>query len=375
MPQSTLPPSVVSRANQLALKMLKAVEPDRLNLVLAPITTQLALQMTAAGARGETANELVRTLGLKPDQGLLVASEVTQLAARSNQGQSLQIASGLYVDSSLSLASAFEKTVREGFHASLKQLPFAVDADAARLEINRDVARLTADKLQSLLPPGSVEPLTRTVLVSAVRADLAWQEAFDAHATRDEPFKRADGSEKAVPFMQREATFSMGMLGEDTTVIEIPYAGGELAMVVVLPPPQHASKSVYDADVLGRTLERLAPAKILLKLPRFSIKLESTSLKPVLEALGLKRLFSSNADLSAIAGKPGDLFVADVVHGAYVEVSERGTEASGASAVTIRTRSAQLRPPPTVAVDRPFVFLIRQVSSGLILFAGRVGSP
>ncbi len=376
MPHSSLPPSVVTRANQLALQMLKSAEPSRTNLVLAPITTQLALQMTAAGAKGETANELSKALGLKPEQGQLIAQELARLTKQVASGSALRVTSGLYVERNMTLAHAFEKTVREGFHAKLTPLGFADNPEDARHAINRDVAQATNDKIPDLLPEGAVDALTRGVLVSAVHADLSWQDAFNPNLTQAGPFKRADGSEPQVLFMQREATFSLGILGEETTVIEIPYAGGELAMVVLLPPaPQAASKALYDADVLGRTLERLAPAKVLLKLPRFSVKLNSISLKPVLQTLGLKRLFEPSADLSGIAGKPGDLWVSDVAHGAFIDVNEKGTEAAGATAVTVTTRGAMPQKPIHCDSGRPFLFLIRQVSSGLILFVGRVGSP
>lgn len=375
MPNSVLPPSVVARVNRLALRSLQKLEPTRENLVLAPITTQLALQMTALGARGNTATELAKLLGLKPEQGLLVAQEIRNLAEANRDTTGLRIASGLYIDESLPLVSAYEKALRDGYHANAVRLPFVQDPEAARTQINRDVASHTDQKLDNLLPPGAVHALTRAVLVSAVTLSAPWQAAFDPKETSEGPFQRADNTESNVPFMQRDGEFLLGMLGEDTTVIELPYAGGALAMDIVLPPPRHSSHSVYDPEILGRTLERLSPAHIRLKLPRFTAKLESMSLKSFLISLGASELFSAKADLSGLAGKPHDLWIDDVLHGAFVEVHEKGTEASGASAVTIRTRSAGPRPPPTVAVDRPFLFLIRQVSSGLILFAGRIGAP
>jgi serpin B len=269
----------------------------------------------------------------------------------------------------------FEKELREGFHASRLSVPFAKDPEAARARINQDVASHTGDRLKELLTPGSVDTLTRAVLVSAVAMLAQWKQAFDPAQTQDAPFLRSDQSKVSVPFMQRTAEFSLGMLGEDTTVLELPYSGGELSMVVVLPAGDHTPKEVFDAETLGRTLERLAPAKVILKLPRFTAKLDSTNLIPFLQGLGVHDLFGSQADLSGIAGKPGELFVSDVLHGAFVDVNEKGTEAAGATAVAIRLRSAPAQEPPVINVDRPFVFLIRQVSSGLILFAGRIGDP
>jgi serpin B len=147
-------------------------------------------------------------------------------------------------------------------------------------------------------------------------------------------------------------------------------------MDVVLPGShEHTPTEAFDADALGRALERLEPGKVKLLLPRFQAELGSASLVPLLKAAGVKALFEpGRADLSALAGSPGELWVSDVLHGAFVKVDEQGTEASGATAVVITTKSA--RPAlPVVAVNRPFLFFVRQRGSGLILFAGRVGHP
>ena len=275
----------------------------------------------------------------------------------------------------MSIQPAFEKELREGFHASRMSVPFAKDPEAARARINQDVAAHTGDRLKDLLPAGSVDPLTRAVLVSAVAMLAQWKHAFDPAKTRDAVFTRHGKPEVTVPFMERAGEYELGMLGEDTTVLELPYGGDELSMVVMLPSGEKIPKEVFDADTLGRTLERLEPAKALLKLPRFTAKLDSTNLIPLLQELGVHHLFGPQADLSGIAGKPGDLHVSSVLHGAFVDVNEKGTEATGATAVVVALRSVAAQQPPVIAFNRPFVFLIRQISSGLILFAGRIGDP
>ncbi len=372
---SALPPKVVRKANELTLRMLENVEPERPNLILAPITTLLALEMVLPGARGKTAQELEQRLGLKTTQAELVAKELKQLARSPGPGNELQLTSGLYTEERMTVHAAFERQLREGFYASRVSLPFAKDPEAARARINQDVAQHTGDRLKELLTPGSVDTLTRAVLLSAVSMTAQWKDAFDPARTEEGPFERRDRQSVQVPFMQRAGSFLLGMLGEDATVVELPYAGDELAMVIVLPSPGTFPKEVFDADTLGRTLERLAAANVVLKLPRFTARLDSTNLIPFLEELGLHALFSQQADLSGIAGKPGELYVSQVLHGAFVDVNEKGTEAAGATAVGIRTRSAATREPPTVLVNHPFVFLIRQPASGLILFAGRIGDP
>ncbi|MFT3925638.1 MAG: serpin family protein [Myxococcales bacterium] len=371
---SNLPPSLVLAANQLALRMLRDLEPGRVNLVLAPITATLALQMTLPGAREQTARELEKALAIKPGQGLLLAKELARLATAPGAGNALHVASGFYADEAMSVAPAFARELREGYHASSFSVPFSKSPESARERINQDIATHTGGRLERLLGPGSIDSLTRAVLVSAVAMQAVWKDAFNPQNTHDGPFTPSGKPAVSVPFMERQADYALGMLGEDTTVLELPYAGGELSMVIVLPGGESMPKEAFDADVLGRTLERLEPAKAKLQLPRFTAKLDSVELIPMLKELGIKALFSSQADLSGIAGKPGDLYVSHVLHGAFVDVNEKGTEASGATAVGIRTRALPA-PVPVLTINRPFAFLIRQVSSGLVLFAGRIGDP
>jgi serpin B len=372
---SSLPPAVVLKANELALRMLQDVEPARANLILAPITTLLALEMTLPGARGKTAQELERSLGLNGPQAQLVAKELKRFAASPGAGNKLQLASGLYTDEGLTIQASFERELRETFHASRLSVPFTKNPEAARARINQDVAQHTGERLKELLTPGSVDSLTRAVLLSAVAMVAQWKQAFDPARTQPGTFERRNQSSVQVPFMERTGSFSLGMLGEDATVLELPYSGDDLSMVIVLPSGDALPKEIFDADTLGRTLERLATANVLLKLPRFTAMLDSTDLIPFLRGLGVQALFGSQADLSGIAGKPGELYVSHVLHGAFVDVNEKGTEAAGATAVAVRTRSAAAKEPPVIQVNKPFLFLIRQMSSGLILFAGRIGDP
>jgi serpin B len=373
---SAAPPSATSHANGLALRMLQTLEPTRENLVLAPITAVLALHMTLPGARGQTAAELRAQLGIEPKHGGALAADLRELSAAPGTGNSLAWSVGLYAKDGLRFVSAYRDLLHSTYQAALRSVPFATDAEAARTQINEDVATATAGRLKQLFAPGSISTDTRVVLTSAVALMAQWADAFDPKRTSQAAFTRRDRRVVQVPYMVREGEFAMGMLGDDASVIELPYAGGQLAMDIVLPGSlDDSALDVSDADALGRALERLEPAMVRLSLPRFTAELDSISLKPFLEAAGVRTLFSANADLSGISAAPGELRVTDIVHAAFIDVNEQGTEAAGATGVGIGTLSAGTPRVPEVTVNRPFLFVVRQPASGLILFAGRIGDP
>jgi serpin B len=253
----------------------------------------------------------------------------------------------------------------------MNTLAFASNPEAARAHINREVASVTAGQLRELLAPGKVDADTRAVLTSALALSGPWATGFDAAQTRERPFTLADHSVVKVPVMVREGEFALGMLGDDTTVLEIPYAGERLVMDVVLPSSEQGlPPEAFDVDALGRTLERLAPAQVQVSLPRFRAALPSVALKPFFERLGVRALFApGQADLRGIAGSARELHVAEVFHGTSVVVDERGVSPGR------RVKSGDQARMPKVSVDRPFMFLVRDRVSDLILCAGRIDDP
>jgi serpin B len=375
---STLPPHMVSQLNGLALRMLAELEPEHRNLVLAPAAAALAVQLLLPGARGQTALEIQRVFGLKSAQGSLLAKELARVAGAPGPGNTLALLTGLYVDTALGLAPGYERNLRESYHAHVGSLPFAHDAADARAQLERELAAATGGQLDAAASPGAgaaPSSSTRLLVVSALALTATWQTPFDPALTHARPFQRRGQAGVEVPFMERPGEIALGMLGEDTTVIELPFAGGELALDVLAPSSSEgAPKEAFDADTLGRTLERLEPAHVTLRLPRFGLKLPADSLKSWLGALGLAHLFGAEAELHGIASKAGALQVSDLLHAASIELGEHGASAAEPSAHEPQPRGPGASP-PVVAVDRPFLFLVRGLKSGLILLAGRFGDP
>ncbi len=260
------------------------------------------------------------------------------------------------------------------YDAGLRLLDFAGDPEAARGIINGWVSEQTEGRIQDLLPPRTVDALTRLVLTNAVYFNAAWAEQFDPRETRDGAFYLLDGSQVTVPMMRRTANYGY-VAGEGFQAVELPYDGKELAMVILLPNVGRFEEfeNSLDAQGVEEILEGLAYREVALTMPRFQVE-SDFSLVDTLAAMGMPAAFQpGQADFSGMDGSH-DLYIGTVLHRAFVSVDESGTEAAAATAVVIGV-TALPAPPVEVTVDCPFIFLIRDLRTGTILFVGRVVNP
>jgi serpin B len=352
------------------------------NKFYAPFSISEALAMTWAGARGATASQMASALRFTlPAARLHPAFDALDLAlasrgqnaqASDGQGFRLNVANALWGQIGYTFLAPFLDTLAEDYGAGMHVVDFVGAPEPARKIINDWVAGKTEDRIQDLLPAGSIDATTRLVLTNAIYFNAAWATPFEASRTKAAPFTRRDGSTVQVQTMAGYPEVPYGE-GDGWAAVELPYDGKELSMVLILP-----AAGQLDAFEAGLTGERLAaiPAAMTehgvdLTLPRF--KIESTfSLADQLAKLGMKDAFTDTADFSGMNGK-GGLFVGAVLHKAFVDVSEAGTEAAAATAVVVNTTSAP--EPATLHLDRPFLFFIRDVATGTVLFFGRVEDP
>jgi serpin B len=334
--------------------------------------------MAYAGAAGETAQAFEGTLRLPyKGEALLRAWKGLEdsLAGARTEGTELSVAGSVWPDRSAALKRAYLRSVERAFGARILPQDFAGGGDAPRLAINGWAARQTRDKVRDLIPlPLPAD--TRLVLANAVYFKGAWREPFDAAETREASF-RAPGGRVKVPFMRR--TGSWGYLEDDLgQALELPYAGRRLSMVVLLPKDKKGALAALESSLSGEALtarlEGLAGERVELSLPRFSVSWGTESLREALSSLGLGKAFGGEADFSGMTGDRS-LKISDVLHRAFVDVTEEGTEAAAASAAVI-TRSVQVTgPPKPFKADRPFVFLVRDRETGAVLFMGRLSDP
>ncbi|MGA7744366.1 MAG: serpin family protein, partial [Polyangia bacterium] len=236
----------------------------------------------------------------------------------------------------------------------------------------------TDDKIQNLLPPGSVDNLTKLVLTDAVYFNAAWNTPFDPNNTQDGPFTRLDGSSVTVSFMNAYLPSLPAIQGTNFVAASLPYADTRLSLVVVVPNAGQFSQveSSLNATTLATLVAGLTSQPVILTLPRFKVE-TATSLKVLLQALGMTSAFiPGTADFSGMDGAR-DLCISNVFHDAFINVAEKGTEAAAATAVVLGTVSVALPPPTGLLVDatRPFIYFLYDQPTGAILFMGRVQDP
>ncbi len=355
------------------------------NLVFSPFSISTALAMTLAGARGDTAAQMAKVLHLDgpTDRAVDVAGSLVAAYAAPDQKVTVRVANRLFGDKTYTFEPPFLARLQRAFGAPLEPLDFKGATEASRQRINGWVAGETHDRIRDLVPATGVTADTRLALVNAVYFLGDWASPFDRPATSDAAFFTARATPKSVPTMHQNGHFRFAAL-DGVHVLELPYDSGALAMSFVLPDA---------VDGLGAVEARLTPAllehwlgvgssySVDVALPKLQIAPDALSLGDTLSAMGMPlALTRGQADLTGIANpaSPADrLFIAKVFHKAFVKVDEKGTEAAAATAVmgALAGAAPVQEQPKEFKADHPFLFFLRDLRSGLILFMGRVTDP
>jgi serpin B len=373
--------AVVQGNNAFAFDLYGQLRSKEGNLFFSPYSISAALAMTSAGARGQTLDEMTKTLHYPAQETLHPGFQALTAGLNGDpnvrRGYQLSTANALWGQEGFGFRPDFLKLTRDHYGAGLREVDFG-DEPTARRTINAWVEKETHDKIKDLIPPNLLTADTRLVLTNAIYFKGDWASQFKKDRTRDEPFFLADGKQVKTPLMHQTGTFGYA---ETATcqALELPYVGKDLSLLVLLPTKADglaALEKGFSADTVNGVLGRLrATQDVDVTLPKFKTT-AAFRLEAELMALGVKRAFGGGADFSGMAGSPGDLFISSVVHKAFVEVNEEGTEAAAATAVTLGGTSSAVPPPkPVFRADHPFVFLIRDNKSGTILFLGRLADP
>ncbi|HET6584531.1 MAG TPA: serpin family protein [Nannocystaceae bacterium] len=374
--------AVATSINAFAVDLHKALGAKPGNLFVSPASISIAFAMTHAGAKGQTEKELADVFHYG-DTAKLHEGFAGTLARwdAAKGGLELDVANRLFGDKTVKFEPAFLDATKATFGAPLETVDFKTAAEPARVHINTWVAEQTHDKIEDLLPAGGVSDATRLVLVNAVYFKAKWSEPFEVGATADAPFHGAKGDEQ-VKMMSRVDHMTLGIAKDaKAKVLELPYEGGEYAMVVVLPDDTKGLAKLeksLTADKLKAWIDGATGQRVELKLPRFTIEPgEALALRSTLEKLGAKTAFDpGKADFTGMAPKSEQLVISEAFHKAFVAVDEAGTEAAAATAVSMKAGAAPPTDPPVPFVaDHPFLFLIRDAKSGAILFMGRLVDP
>jgi serpin B len=372
--------AIVRGDNQFAVDLyaqLKREQPDK-NLFFSPTSISLALCMTAAGASGPTQSEMANVLHLDADLAQAHAHFHQLLeqwnATGEKRAYQLRVANRLWGQQGYPIRPEFLTLTRQQYGAEMLLLDFAQPAAASR-EINHWVEEQTNNKIKDLIPPASLDALTRLVLTNAVYFKGDWVQPFSKQGTREEDFTVSAQAKVKVPLMHQQTR--LGYAEEETfQAIELPYAGGDLSMVVLLPKEAGGLPELEQAitvDKLASAISKLHVREVNAYLPKFKLE-TSFGLNATLEALGMKQAFSRAADFSGISAEK--LYISAVLHKAYVDVNEEGTEAAAATGVVMKALAMpHMESIPVFRADHPFLFLIRDTRAGSILFLGRLTSP
>jgi serpin B len=375
---------LVEGNSAFAFELYQALREERGNLFYSPYSISLALAMTYAGGRGETAQQMADTLQFLLEQERLhpafnwLDAELTRrgegAAGKDGEGFRLNIVNAIWGQKDYEFLSDFLDVLAENYGAGLRILDFITETEKSRLTINDWVSDQTEGRIEDLIPQGAIGELTRLVLTNAIYFNAAWEYPFDEDITVDGPFYLLDGGQVIVPMMKQTESFGYTE-GEGYQAVELLYDGCELSMVILL--PEAGNFEAFEEGLQGQQvsdiISGLQPTEVALTMPRFEFDSEF-SLNDTLAEMGMPIAFSGAADFSGMTGNR-ELFISDVIHKAFVAVDEAGTEAAAATAV-IMELTAVPEPPVEVTIDRPCIFLlIRDIETGAILFVGRIMNP
>ncbi|MBP1707054.1 MAG: serpin [Chloroflexi bacterium] len=390
-PRQTAPPvdqsdvaAQVDGNSALAFNLYQVLKEAEGNLFYSPYSISEALAMTYGGARGETERQMQAALQFKLPQDRLhpaFNSLDIELSKRGqgakgadDQGFRLHVVNAIWGQQGFKFTQQYLDLLAQNYGAGLRIVDYIKDAEKSRQTINQWVSDQTENRIKDLLPQGSIDSLTRLVLTNAIYFNAAWQSQFQKNATADGQFTLLNGNKVSVPMMRQMHTFGYTE-GTDYQAVELPYDGNELSMVILLPKADRfkAFEAALKAQQVKDIVQNLKSSEVDLTMPRFKVE-SQFNLKKALASLGMPIAFSaSEADFSGMDGQK-DLYISDVVHKAYVNVDENGTEAAAATGVVVGTTSMPAKT-YQVTLDHPFIFFIRDIQTGAILFLGRVASP
>ena len=389
--------------NELAVDLHRQLATGDENLCISPYSIENALAMTFAGADGETRTEMARVLhfGTESDvpasfaalqQSLEgMSAKTAELAKQSKKfgGPSepitLNIANRLFAQKGYAFREPYLSLVKQNFGGAFEPLDFVANPAAATQHINKWVADQTHDRIRDLIPGGALDKTTRLVLANALYLKAPWANEFSENATQSEPFHVHGSASVDVPMMRKTDKHFGYAKRDGYTAVSLPYTGDELQFLVLLPDDVNglrALESKLTGEMLGQRA-KLQTRDVDLHLPKFKLEPPTMALAEKFEALGMKTAFdkpqgSANFDRMA-PRKPNDyLYISQIFHKTFIAVDEKGTEAAAATAVAMMAGTALRSPPPPpieVKVDRPFVYAIQHVPSGVCLFLGRVTDP
>jgi len=373
--------NVIEANNQFAFDLYqKYQDQEEGNIFFSPYSISSALAMTYEGARSQTAQEMQSVFHFPLSDNIRRTgySNLYQEINKEGQEYELSTANALWAEEEFDFLEEYFNLIEGYYYGKANNLSFKNNPEDSRLTINDWIEEQTKEKIKNLIPSGVINSLTRLVLTNAIYFKGEWVQQFDSEKTREENFYVDEGRTIQAEMMSQagdEAEFNY-FENENLQVLEIPYSGEDLSMLVLLPRNKDLSslENSLSRENISLWRESLKEQRVDIYIPKFRFETKYF-MKGDLMDMGMPTAFSGNADFSGMTGE-GNLFISEVIHQAFVEVNEEGTEAAAATAVVMELKSVGPgSAPPIFRADHPFIFIIQQKNSGNILFMGRVSEP
>ena len=369
---------IIEANNRFAINLYSQYKSEEGNIFFSPFSISTAMAMVYEGAEGKTAKEIKSVFGF-PKYDNSRRNQYSNLLSEINKKDkeyALKTANALWAEQDFHFLDEYLTTVEKYYGGKTTNLDFKNEPDSSRLIINNWVEDKTNNKIKDLFPEGSIHPLTRLVLTNAIYFKAEWLIQFDADKTSDENFRVNPDKSIKVPMMQptsQKSTFNYTQ-NKDLQILEMPYAGEDLSMLILLPLDDdiEALENSFTIEKLTEWKKSLRKRRVKIYIPKFKFETKYF-MKNTLINLGMPTAFTNSADFSGMTGTK-DLKIDKVIHQAFIEVNEEGTEAAAATGIGMMQHSM---PPPTpiFKADHPFIFIIQQKETGNILFMGRVSNP
>ena len=354
------------------------------NIFFSPMSISTALAMTFMGASGDTASQMSQVLQfsiLEESKLHQSFADLSALIYRTDAPYTLKAANRLFGQKGFALLPAFSDDTKKYYGASMETLDFAGNTEGSRTFINSWVEKQTESRIKDLLASGSVDALTRLVLVNAIYFKGDWAAKFETHATFDEKFHISASEDINVPMMHKKGKFPYARDPSiNSSILELPYIEKEVSMFIVLPDQVDGLAGVLNElshEKIEQWVERAhfgESPDVMVSIPKFTME-QDFVLNDVLKTMGMSDPFdSSKADFSGMTGNK-DIFISTVIHKAFLKVNEEGSEAAAATAVVMMLSCAPMRRPLEFKADHPFLLFIRDNKSGAILFIGQLCKP
>jgi serine protease inhibitor len=375
------PQTIANNNNDFAFNLFREIaKTEKENIFISPFSISTALAMTYAGADKNTADEMEKAMHFMPNNPafhLGYGDYLKLLKSNAKDHIQLRIANRLWGEKQYELMPSFIELNKQAYESPLQKMNFKGNPEGCRKEINKWVEDKTEQRIKDLIPQGVIDSYTKLVLTNAIYFKGDWLYQFKKNKTKDSKFKLANGKTKKTPFMNWKGGLSY-FENDMYKMVNLPYKGEKQSMVVILP---HKTDDLGKLESLvnNETFEQLYydyRPEVVLSLPKFKMTLPLTLNKYLLD-LGIKDAFTSIADFSKMTFS-NDLYISSVVHKAFIEIDEEGTEAAAATAVVVNVSDSEQNFPPKpmeFIADHPFLFYIVDNETKAILFMGRIMEP